>query len=129
MSNTSDRVVEWIKQSDYDLDTAKYMFHGGRYAYAVFMCHLSVKKAIKGLFEQRLGLIPPKTHSLVYLLTQLEIKPEKHMANLITTLSEASIATRYPESLEVLQKNYTEAAAERIIQQSEEVLLWIKGQF
>ena len=129
MSNTSDRIMEWNKQSDYDLDTAKYMFRGGRYSYAVFMCHLSAEKAIKGLFEQRSGLIPPKTHNLVYLLNQLEIKPEKHMANLIATLSEANIATRYPESLEMLQKNYTESVAARIIHQSEEVLQWIKEQF
>jgi len=28
---------EWLKQSDYDMETAEYMFQGGRYFYAVFM--------------------------------------------------------------------------------------------
>ena len=40
----NDIASEWIKQSDYDMDTAKYMFNGGRYAYIVFICHLAVEK-------------------------------------------------------------------------------------
>jgi HEPN domain-containing protein len=39
----NDRALEWVRQSDYDLDTAKFMHKGGRYAYAVFMCHLAAE--------------------------------------------------------------------------------------
>jgi len=42
------RSEEWLKQSNYDIATAEYMYEGGRYFYAVFMCHLSVEKALKG---------------------------------------------------------------------------------
>ena len=31
------------------MDTATYMHEGGRHIYAVFMCHLSIEKALKGL--------------------------------------------------------------------------------
>ena len=58
---------EWLRQADYDMDTAEYMLSGGRYFYAVFMCHLSIEKALKGLFHDRLSVIPPKTHNLIYL--------------------------------------------------------------
>lgn len=124
----NDRAAEWIKQSDYDMDTAKYMFNGGRYAYAVFMCHLAAEKVLKGLYQQRTGEMPPKTHNLVYLLTQLGIKPEKEMAKSIAILNEANIAARYPESLEVLQKNYTETVTSKVLKQGEEVIQWIKEQ-
>ncbi len=30
---------EWFLQADYDLDTAQYMFDGGRCFYCIFMCH------------------------------------------------------------------------------------------
>jgi len=43
-----DKPQEWLKQADYDMDTAEFMFAGGRYFYAVFMCHLSIEKASKG---------------------------------------------------------------------------------
>ena len=39
---------EWLKQADYDINTAEIMFDNKRYFYAVFMCHLSVEKALKG---------------------------------------------------------------------------------
>jgi HEPN domain-containing protein len=90
---------------------------------------LAVEKAVKGLYQQRTGKIPPKTHNLIYLLTQLEIKPEREIAKYIAILNEANIAARYPESLEVLHKNYTETVTSNVLKQSEEVLLWIKEQF
>lgn len=129
MSEMDDRAIEWIKQSDYDMDTAWYMFKGERYAYAVFMCHLAAEKALKGLYEQRSGQMPPKTHNLVYLLTQLGIKPEKHITKSIAILNEANIAARYPESLEMLHNHYTEAVTSNILKQGEEVIQWIKKQF
>ena len=36
--------------------------------YCVFMCHLAVEKALKGLYFERLRRVPPKSHSLVFLL-------------------------------------------------------------
>jgi HEPN domain-containing protein len=53
------RTEEWLRQSDYDMDTADYMFHGGRHLYAVFMCHLAVEKALKAVYFEKLREIPP----------------------------------------------------------------------
>jgi len=44
--------MEWLKQAEYDLETAEYLFSGGRYLYSVFMCHLAIEKALKGLYEK-----------------------------------------------------------------------------
>jgi HEPN domain-containing protein len=44
---------EWFKQADYDLETAETLLKTGRYIYAVFMCHLSIEKALKGLYAQK----------------------------------------------------------------------------
>jgi len=41
---------EWILQTEYDMETADIMFNTGRYFYAVFMCHLAIEKALKGIF-------------------------------------------------------------------------------
>ena len=43
---------EWQRQADYDMDTAEYMYAGGRYVYAVFMCHLAVEKTLKGIYQK-----------------------------------------------------------------------------
>lgn len=103
----SNRYKEWLKQADYDMETAEVMFHSGRHFYAVFMCHLSVEKALKSLYVRRLGEVPPKTHNLLYLLGKIGLRPEQEMEKFITKLNTASIATRYPEDLAKLQAVYT----------------------
>lgn len=123
------RSHEWLKQADYDIDTAEFMFAGGKFFYAVFMCHLSVEKAIKGLYQQRLKETPPKTHNLVYLLKKSGIRPAETTGKFIVKLNEASVVTRYPEDIDKLQKQYTEEVVRNILVESKEVLEWIKGQF
>ena len=117
---------EWLRQSDYDMDTADYMYAGGRYIYAVFMCHLSIEKALKGFFYERRREIPPKTHNLIYLLNQIEIKPSDKPGKFIVKLSEASIPIRYPDDLSNLQKTYTKKIVHDILAEGKEFTQWIK---
>jgi HEPN domain-containing protein len=122
------RTEEWLRQADYDIDAAEYMFQGGRYLYAVFMCHLAVEKALKGLYFERRKEFPPKSHSLAFLLSEIGVKlPEGH-GRFIVKLSEASIPTRYPENLAKVQKEFTATIVEDILTSGKEVISWIKAQ-
>lgn len=122
------KTEEWLKQSDYDMDTAHYMYSGGRYTYAVFMCHLAIEKAIKGLYQERIGKFPAKSHNLIYLLNEIKLKPPEAHGKFIVKLNEASIMTRYPEDLSKLQQIYTKAVVRDILTQAEELVKWIKIQ-
>lgn len=93
------------------------------------MCHLSIEKALKGLYSQKTGEAPPKTHNLVYLLNKIGIKPDDKTGLFITKLNEANITTRYPEDIDELQKNYTSAVTKEILEKTMELLLWIKKQY
>ena len=97
---------EWFRQADYDLETAEYMFDGGRYFYSVFMCHLSIEKALKGLYQDRVKEPSPKVHNLVYLLNKIAIKPPEVQAKFLIKLNEASVPTRYPETLVIVLTGY-----------------------
>lgn len=123
------RASELLKQAEYDIDTAKFMFSGGRYFYAVFMCHLSIEKALKGLYQERLKEIPPKVHNLVYLLNKIGVKPPEEIGKFLVKLNEAHVVTRYPEDIEKLQKHFTEFITKDLIEKSIEALEWIKKQF
>jgi HEPN domain-containing protein len=123
------RTGEWLKQADYDIDTAEFMFDGKKFFYAVFMCHLSVEKAMKGLYQERLKETPPKTHNLVYLLKKIDIKPTETIGRFIIKLNEASVVTRYPEDIDKLQSQYTQVVVKDILVKSKDVLQWIKGRF
>lgn len=119
---------EWFRQADYDMDTADAMFASGRYFYAVFMCHLSLEKALKGLIAKRLDELPPKTHNLLYLLNMLALQPPSDLERFIARLNTASVATRYPDDLAKMQAAYTENVTKELIMKSKEVLEWAKTQ-
>lgn len=125
----SEKHDEWLKQADYDMGTADAMFTSGRYLYAVFMCHLSIEKSLKGLFSKELAEVPPKTHNLIYLLKKIGGKPREDLLKFITKLNTASVATRYPDDLSKIQAAYTKEITEEMIEKSKEVLKWVKAQF
>ena len=122
------RILEWLKQADYDMETAEFMTKGGRHFYAVFMCHLAIEKALKGLYQQNLQEIPPKTHNLIYLLNKIGLRPDEDRGRVITRLNEANIATRYPDDIDKLQSNYTQEITTKILAQAKEVFAWLKQQ-
>ncbi|MDY6823608.1 MAG: HEPN domain-containing protein [Thermodesulfobacteriota bacterium] len=117
---------EWLRQSDYDMDTADYMYRGGRNIYAVFMCHLAIEKALKGFYYERLRELPPKTHNLIYLLNKIGIKPPDSQGKFIAKLSEASIPVRYPENLAKLQQMYSDDKVRDILAEGKAFVKWIK---
>jgi len=120
---------EWLKQAEYDMETADLMFSGSRFFYAVFMCHLALEKALKGLYKKQFQKMPEKTHNLIFFLEQLQISPPEPVGKFIVRLNEASVATRYPETLAIISKNYSQEIAADIINESREALKWIKQQY
>jgi len=118
--------AEWLRQAEYDMETADAMFAAGRYMYAVFMCHLSIEKALKGIYHLKLNELPPRTHNLIYLVNEITVKPPEAIGRFLIKLNEASVTARYPDELQEVLRDYTgEAVAEMIIK-SKEVLQWIK---
>jgi len=118
---------EWLTQANYDMDTADYMFRGGRYMYAVFMCHLSLEKALKGRYAEILGKEPPKTHNLLYLLEKMKLKLPEALCDFISTLNRVSIPTRYPDDLQRILKDYDKKKTKEVLDQSKQVLQWLSA--
>lgn len=92
----------------------------------IFMCHLSVEKALKALINLKKGQIPPKTHDLRVLarLTGMNIPEEYGL--LISRLNEVSIPTRYPEDIKRLVKQYKRSVTERYLKETKGLLKWLK---
>ena len=123
------RTLEWLKQADYDFDTARFMCSGGRYFYAVFMCHLAVEMALKGLYQQQRQETPPKTHNLIYLLDRIGLMPDQDKGRAMTRLNEANVTTRYPDDIDRLRSSYTQETTMQVLSQTQEILEWIRAQF
>ncbi|MBI3583851.1 MAG: HEPN domain-containing protein [Nitrospinae bacterium] len=117
---------EWFKQASYDLDTAGAMFETGRYIYTIFMCHLSIEKALKGLYTKQLKKPPPKTHDLNYLSELINLNLSDELQKFLDGLNDLSVPTRYPDELDKLLKQYKKDRVEKMLTQTEGLLLWLK---
>ena len=122
------RHEEWYFQSDYDLETAFDMFKSGRYVYCIFMSHLSLEKALKGLLVKSKGEFPSKSHSLIYFVEKMELKMEESSYEFLFTLNKISVPTRYPEDLRKLFSAYTKERTNDILNKTKEIQSWIKQQ-
>ncbi len=118
---------EWIRQADYDMDTAEFMFGGGRYFYVVFMCHLSIEKALKGLYLRKLNEEPPRVHNLIFLLEKIGLELPEEISGWLFNLNRVSIPTRYPDDLLKIQKEYDKDKTRMMLEKSKELLKWIKA--
>jgi len=119
---------EWFLQSDYDLGTAIDMFKTGRYIYCVFLCHLSLEKALKGLMIKRTGEYPSRSHSLINFVEKIGLNMSKSRYEFIFTLNKISVPTRYPEDLRRLMTSYTKERTDEILNLTKDTQEWIKQQ-
>lgn len=102
------------------------MFKTGRYIYTIFMCHLSIEKALKGLSAKKFKKDPPKIHNLNYLLEKISIELKKDMLDFVDNLNNLSVLTRYPDELEKMLKDYKKNETANILKSTQELLLCLK---
>lgn len=117
---------EWLRQAVYDLKTAETLFETKRYIYAVFMCHLSIEKALKGLFAKRFKKDPPKTHDLNYLCVLIDLRLPEELQNFLDRLNDLSVPTRYPDELRRLLREYKKDKTKTILRNAKGLLSWLK---
>jgi len=118
---------EWYFQSDYDLETALNMLQSGRNIYCIFMCHLSLEKALKGLFIKRLNQFPPKIHDLMYFVEKLALEPEEIHLDFLKWINRMSVVTRYTEDMRSLITLYPPERTNDIYQQTKTIQQWCKS--
>ena len=75
----------------------------------------------------RTGL--PARYNLIYLVNETGVKPPEPIARFLVRLSEASVATRYPESISRIQRVYSRSVCQGILKQSKEAVTWISAQY
>jgi HEPN domain-containing protein len=119
---------EWFLQADYDMDTAQYMFDGGRYFYCIFMCHLSIEKALKGLYRAKFQADPPKVHDLLFLANRAGLVPPAEVKELLYELDGLGVPTRYPDELQKMAVTYNRASTEPVLARARGALLWLQAQ-
>jgi len=117
---------EWFNQSDYDFKTANSLFKSGKYIYTVFMCHLAIEKALKGIWIKSINKFPVKTHNLIYLIEKINLDMPEDLYDFVFSLNRVSIPVRYPDNLNQMKKEYNKKRTEFILSKTKEAIKWLK---
>ena len=116
---------EWLKQAAYDFETAQILFETGKFIHAVFMCHLSLEKALKSLVARRTKKDPPKTHDLNYLYEKSGLDVSESFTGFLDDLNTVAVLSRYPDILETMLKQYSEDRVRAVMKDTEAMLEWL----
>lgn len=119
----------WFELVEYDIETARAMLKTKRYLYVGFMCHQSVEKALKAVISNK-DETPPKTHNLAKLAQTGNIYDSMNdeQQDFLDELDPLNIAARYPEKKSKLSEMLNEKVCEKILNDTEEFITWIKEQ-
>lgn len=90
------------------------------------MCHLSIEKALKGLYSQAINKLPPRTHNLLLLIEKIKLEMPKESYDFVFGLNGVSVPTRYPEDIEKMKKDYGREKTELVLKKSKGLLKWLK---
>lgn len=118
----------WIELSDYDVETAIAMLTSKRYLYVGFMCHQAIEKIFKAYFSSFNELPPPYSHSLTYLAEKCSLNDKLSIAQLgfLNEVEPLNIEARYPSHKKDLLKSLTEEKCKYFINETKELIIWVK---
>jgi len=125
----NDKVTYWVDMSDYDFDTANAMLETKRYLYVGFMCHQVIEKILKAYWSKVLEEPPLKIHNLSRLAEKTELDKDMTEAQLdfIDKLEPLNIEARYPSYKERLMKSLNANRCKDLLNQTDELRIWIKS--
>ena len=124
-----DNVKYWLELSEYDIKTAEAMLMSKRYLYVGFMAHQAIEKILKAYFVKNSNnTTPPHSHRLSLLAKKASLYSlfSESQKNFIDILEPMNIESRYPSNKDRLLKSLTEEWCTQILQETEELHLWIR---
>jgi len=119
----------WYELAKNDLDFAKSLKDKKtRSYYCVHFCHQAIEKILKAIVQEFTDEIPLRTHNLINLVKQSDLKLSKERENFLLRLSPHYIGTKYPEDIDKLYKTYSEKFVKEIFNETKEIFQWLQEQ-
>ena len=98
MKTKEQHIAHWLAQSKDDWESSELLFAGKKYLHSLFFAHLSLEKICKAHWINSAEInIPPKTHNLIFLLSQTALELSDNQKEFLLDLNRFQIEGRYPE--------------------------------
>ncbi len=90
-------IKHWHRGAHDAFEAALLLLENGKYALALFHCHLAVEKALKAIYIFEHDKNPPASHDLTFLAGQLSSDWNEQEEDVLDDLSGYSTAARYED--------------------------------
>ena len=130
MKNLNEKSKYWLELSEYDFSCARVLLDGEKYLYVAFMCHQTIEKSLKSVIaKNKPSINMPKIHDLIVLakIAKLYWGFSEEQKDLIDKLEPLNVQARYPSHKQKLMWTLTRRVCLEMIEETEELLLWIKS--
>ena len=118
--------ANWLAQVDYDIATAEQMLQTEPYIYVIFMSHMALEKVLKALVTEETQKLPPRTHNPIDLAQRAHVVLSQAQQDFLGKLNNTSVVVRYPDDLSAMVSQYPEAIAQDYLEQTKELILWVR---
>jgi HEPN domain-containing protein len=123
-----DRSQDWMRQAEFDFNTAKTLQSNNNYPWTCFISHQTAEKALKALLEKK--NMPSWGHDLTDLLRSIQemIVVPQEITNACARLNLYYIPTRYPDAYSsgAPADKFTNQQATDAIKDAKEVLNYVR---
>jgi HEPN domain-containing protein len=124
--NIDSVINHWIKTSDEDFDTMKFLFSSGRYNWALFLGHITIEKLLKAYFVKTMHKHSPPIHNLLRIAEKSGLDLSDEYSDWLDTISLFNINARYDDYKREFYNQCTKEFAELWIFRIEKLRLWLK---
>ncbi|MBM2815005.1 MAG: hypothetical protein HW421_1767 [Ignavibacteria bacterium] len=122
-----EQVKYWFDLADDDLIVAESNLNNNHYLWCLFICHLTIEKALKGLYVQFLNETPPKIHDLVKLANFSQLNLTDIDLRFLLEMNKFNIEASDPDYKEKIKKIATSEFTEQKLLKTKEIILWLKS--
>lgn len=123
----NDKIIRyWIESSDDDFETMQTLFKSKKYAWSLFLGHISLEKLLKALYVCKLNKTAPYMHNLYRIAELSEIDISEEHADWLDMVTTFNINARYDDYKREFYKLCTYDFALLWIERIKILRIWIK---
>ena len=104
------------------------LFGSGHYTWALFVGHLALEKALKGLYVQRIDLQVPRIHHLLKIARDCGLYLIDEQEDFLLEVTAYNLKGRYPDYKQSFARKATRDFTATRIEQIKEMQQWLKAQ-
>lgn len=119
----------WLETAEEDLKTAEELFELKRYHHALFFCHLSLEKLLKGLVYKRTHAHPLPIHDLAKLAKQGGLPVTDAVVQDLEEITTWNIQARYDTIKRTFYRKATKEFSRLWFTKVKELFVWFKQQY